>query len=546
MTRHRRRTERALGAALLVLAAACMDQGELFGPEPEPTGELPRLRLGASAYVLYDGDRVRVGVEGLEGRAGRVEVLVMDRAREVLWRSGGVTVADTAVLVPVSGLPARLYTDTALSLTATMEVAGERLYASDDSIAALARSDAALRPVRFYPGTAVALDAGRPQSLALDPSSGRLYFAARDRARVGVLDLAAGQEVGGVDVPTGPVALRFHGGRLGALIADGTELAVFDAGVTLSLVQRTLLPTLVLDVQTVRAAADSVSPARVDTLSAVVRPYARELAWGCRDAGCASPVAFTASRLSGAHPAEATAAMRRVGLASGSALAPLVVPAYQPGALPSDTLASRVRILAAQSSGADSVVFDRADRMRCPTATLGEGPFDVTRTGPAVLYAAVEGDLACGDGTRLVRIDQAASDDPRFNALARRNLLGEDRIGRVLEVRVAPDARLVLVRAEHGVHLLDAELRLRGTLQIAGPTAVAWVEGGEPGSAYFAVASAEGVALYNTDRRAVVIRFPLGPTRESLLAVWRSGQELAAAAAPLDRDGLVVARAPAP
>ncbi|HEX6369838.1 MAG TPA: hypothetical protein VF006_13045 [Longimicrobium sp.] len=542
----RRRTEGALCAALLLTATSCMDQGELFGPDPEPSGDAPRVRLGAPSYVLYEGDEVRVRVEGLDGRTGQAEVLVLDRAREVVWRSGRVAATDTLARVPVTGLPQQLFADTALSLSAVVEVGDVRVYAGDDTAAVLSRNQAALRPVRFYPGEVVALDAGRPQSFALDAATGRLYFAASDRARIGVIDLATRRETAGVDVPTGPVALRFLGGRLGALIADGTELAVFEAGPGLEFRERILLPTLVLDVQTLRVAADSASPAQVDTLSAVVRPYARGLAWGCPDAGCSSPVAFTASRLAGADPAKATAAMRRVVLGAGAPVAPVVVPGYQPGVLPSDTTPSRVRVFAARQSGADSLVFDRADRMRCPTAMLGGAAFDVAAGGPAVLYAAVEGELACGDGTRLMRIDQAASDDPRFSALARRNLLGEDRVGAVAEVRVSPDAQLVLVRAEDRVHLFDADLRLRATLEVADPTAVAWVEGGPVASLYFAVASAEGVALYDTVRRVVVTRFPLGPTRESLLAVWRTGQELVAAAGPLDRDGVVTARVPVP
>jgi hypothetical protein len=523
-----------------------MDQGELFGPDPEPPEDAPLVRLSAPAYVLYEGDLVAVRVEGLEGRTALAEVLVLDRGREVVWRSGRVAAADTLARVPMAGLPQRLFADTSLFLSAALEVEGVRVYAGDDTTAVLARGEAAIRPVRFYPGEVVGLDAGRPQSFALDAAAGRLYFAARDRARIGVIDLSTRREVAGVDVPTGPVALRFLGVRLGALIADGTELAVFEAEPGLTLRERILLPTLRLDVQTLRAAADSASPAQVDTLAAVVRPYARGLAWGCADAPCSSPVAFASSQLSGADLAKATAAVRRVGIAGSPSVVPVVVPGYQPGVLPSDTIASRVRIFAAGRDGTDSLVFDRADRMRCPTAMLGGGAFDVATQGPAVLYAAVEGELACGDGTRLMRVDGAASDDPRLSGLARRNLLGEDRIGAVSEVRVSPDAQMVLVRGEDRVHLFDADLRLRATIDIEDPTAVAWVEGGPAGSLYFAVAAAEGVALYDTVRRVVVTRFPLGPTRENLLAVWRSGEQLVAAAGPLDRDGVVTARVPVP
>ena len=77
--------------------------------------------------------------------------------------------------------------------------------------------------------------------------------------------------------------------------------------------------------------------------------------------------------------------MRRVGIAGSPSAAPVVVPGYQPGVLPSDTIPSRVRIFAARQSGTDSLVFDRADRMRCPTAMLGGAAFDVATEGPAVL-----------------------------------------------------------------------------------------------------------------------------------------------------------------
>ncbi len=187
----RRRTEVALCAVLLATGTSCMDQGELFGPDPEPPADAPRVRLGAAAYVLYEGDEVKVRVEGLGGRSGQAEVLVLDRSREVVWRSGRVAAADTLARVPVTGLPQRLFTDTALSLSAAVEVEGVRVYAGDDTAAVLSREEAALRPVRFHPGEVVALDAGRPQSFALDAATGRLYFAARDRARIGVIDLAA-------------------------------------------------------------------------------------------------------------------------------------------------------------------------------------------------------------------------------------------------------------------------------------------------------------------------------------------------------------------
>jgi hypothetical protein len=539
-----RRTERALRVGLLALAtASCMDQGDLFGPDPEPS-DGPLVRLSAASYDLHSGDRVTLRIEDLGDRSGTAELLVLDAHREVVWRSARVAVADTVVGVTITGLTEPLIAGSDLVLTASVEAAGVRVYASDDTAAVLTREHAAVRPVRFYPGEVVALDAGRPQSFTLDPATGRVFFAARDRARIGVLDLTGNREVAGTDVPSGPVSLRFVRGRLGALIADGTELAVFEAGAELTLRERILLPTLRLDVQTLRVAADSAAPAQVDTLDGTVRPYANAFAWGCGEAACLAPVAFAGSEVVGAEAGAGLSVMRRIGV-GGSRIEPVVVPGYQAGVLPTDTIPSRVRVFASGRGGVDSLVLDRPDRMSCPTLALGGAAFDVSRDAPAVLYVATPADDGCGDGTRLLRVDNAAADDPRLNPVARRNLLGEDRIGEVAEIRVSPDGQYVLVRASDRVHLFDAELRLRATIEMADPSAVAWMEG-DARSEYFAIASPAGVALYDTSRRLQVARVPLGATRENLLVVWRSGSNVFAATGPRDRDGIVTARVPFP
>lgn len=538
-----RTTERALLALALAGATGCIDQGALFGPGPETRDGAPRVRLPAARYTLFEGDRVALRLEALEGHA-RAELVVLDAAREVVWRSGPVQAADTVVGVPVGALLPRLLADTTLSLTAAVEAGGTRVWATDDTAAVLSRERAATRPVRFHAGRVVALDAGRPRSFALDPIGGRLYFAAPGRAVIGVVDLASGREEEGTAVPSGPVALRFHDGRLGALISGGTELAVFRVAPALTLSHRVLLPTLVLDVQTLRVAAEGDTPPQVDTLRATVRPYAAGLGWGCPDSECESPLAFASSGLAGPDPAAAGAVIRRVPLAA-TAAAPLVVPVFQPG-WAADTVPSRVRIFAATASGGDSLVHLTEDGLGCATTVLGHGVFDLSPARPGALYAGSADRPACGDGTRLTRIDDAASARPRLSALARRNQLGEDRIGRVLELRVSPDGLLVLVRTADAVHLLDADLRLRGTVEVPAASAVAWVEGPEPGSDHFAVASDRGVILYDAARRREAGRFPLGSTGEGLLVVWRTGGEMVAAAAPRDRDGLVIARIPEP
>lgn len=532
-----RKIDLRLRAPLLVLCvAACVDQGELFGPEPIGP-DAPRVRLTESSYVLYEGDLVSVRLQGWDAAVGgAVEVMVLGTDRQVLWRSPGVPATDTLIQIPVQDVPPALFEVDDLLLTAALELREGRVYASDDTIAVFTRDSAAVRSVKFYPGEVVALSAGSPQSFALDPASGRLYFAAGDRAQIGVISLAEARELQGLDVPTGPIDLRFTAGMLGALVAEGTELAVYDAREGLEAQGRSLLPTLRLEIET--AGADDGT--EVDTLRAAVRPYGRGIGWSCRDAACDGAVAFIASGISGTEAGEGTGVMRRVAVGAGDQVTPLVIPRFQKGLTPGDTIESRVRLWSAAETGADSAVFNAADRVRCGTLALGGTAFDLGPTG--ILYVATSG--GCGDGTRILRVDSAVSDNPRINALAQRNLAGEDRIGAATELRVSPDGRFVLVRTDDQVHVLDADLRLRGSVPVTGPTAIAWVEAIT--SSLFAVASDDGVAVYDSDRRAIVARFPLGPTRERLLVVWRHGAELIAAAAPRDRSGVVAARVPYP
>jgi hypothetical protein len=535
-------TERVVRAAMLVLVAgACIDQGVLFEPGTDSADDAPRLRLDQASYTLYAGDQVSVRVQGWEpGLDGQAEILVLDIERTVVWRSPQVQVSDTVVSIPVDGFPPALYADDELVLTASMELDAGRIYATDDTSAVVAREDAAVRPVRFFRGDVVALTGGSPLSFALDAAGGRLFFAAGERAQIGVIDLALGRELRSLDVPTGPIALRFFRGSLGALVADGTELVVFDGQADI-VRHRVLLPTLFLEGQTRRAGADG--SVDVDTLSAAVRPYGVGLAWACGDSECSSSVALSSSQVIG-EGTDASGVMRTI-FPGGNGPAPLVLPEFQAGVLPADSVASRIRVWAADHTGSDSLVVDYDDRALCAIVGLGSSAFDVMPGGD-VLYVAAPGDPPCGDGTRLMRVDYATSASPRLNALARRNLLGEDRIDAVTELRVSPDGEFVLARSDDRVHLLDADLRLRATIPVSAPTAIAWVESGVESSGFFAIAAADGVALYDTERRVVVARFPLGPTRDALLAVWRSGDELVAVAAPRGRDGVVAARVPAP
>ena len=150
---------------------------------------------------------------------------------------------------------------------------------------------------------------------------------------------------------------------------------------------------------------------------------------------------------------------------------------------------------------------------------------------------------SCGEGSKLLRIDDAGAWSPDLSMIAVRNMTGENRISEVRQLVASPDGKRVLARTADAVHVLDADLRLRGTLQVKGAVAVAWVEGTGEDMPLFGIAHAAGVTVYEPVRMTARATLHMGEVNPDLLVMYlaESG-EVVAAATPAGRAGIAMAR----
>lgn len=534
-----RRTEPALLLALL-LAAGCVDQGELFGPDRGVEGEAaPRLALAAGSHTLYEGDRVLLRPDRVPAAGAKAELLVLDGSGAVVWRSDPVQVQHDEVAIEVRGLPATLYGAEGLSVTASLiDARGARTFASDDTAAATVLASAARREARFWAGRVTAEEVGAPQSVALDAARGRLFFASADRYSVGAVDLESGAvEPALLSVSSGPVALSVGAGRLGALTEGGIRLVLWDLASLASRGSR-IMPPAKLHMVWAKTPPDSAGKQEWESRTFGVRPYAGGLALGCADPTCSVPMGYAPSAAFG--PGAGPGVLRRLPLLGGE-LSPLVVPEFH-YTHPVDTVPARVWTVVPDAAGGDSVAAYTDYGSRCLSLAIGAGVVATSARPGAPLYVAHDAPQeVCGGGTRLMRLDGADTATPRLSSMAQWNQHGENRIGRIHEIRVSPDAAWVLVRGDEWVYLLDAELRLRGRIPEEGPTAIAWVEG-RAGAPRFGVAGPGGVSVYEAERMTRVGRMPVGPVRSGRMVLRRDADGVTLAAVPGGRPGIVLAR----
>jgi hypothetical protein len=522
-----------VAAASLLAATACMDRPALF--EPGETGEGVRVTLPAGELAVYERDTVRIAVEGDLNGGMRAQLLILDGARAVLWRSADVPVREGQATLPVEGVPAAVERGAPLLLTAVLlDAAGNRLYASDDSAAATL-AKAAVRTVRVYAGRRIRVAGSTtPIDLAGAPERALAFFPLPEEGMVGVLDLSADGEVSGyVPVAARPERVAYRAGLLAILGAGGGEVTwVRPEGDEWSTVRRLALPALELELDTLTSAA--------------VRPTARALALGCGEATCTDPYALLPSGvqvLDGSVPdPTGGGALRVVSAAAegsaGAAVPSLVLPGYS-DAVRADTSVTAA-VFAPVAAGRE-LVQRRDGASMCLATALGDVLVAAGRDG--VVYAAADGvQPVCGPGTGIVRIEEAAAPAARLSSLAIRNTLAEDRIARIADLQLSDDGRSLLVLGDESVTVLDPFLRVRGTLPVPGARSVSWLRGSEKHR--FAVADADGVSVYDALRLTRIARIPFGPTAGPMVYLTRaSGTDVIAAAIP---GGFVVAPVPGP
>jgi hypothetical protein len=518
-------------AAVLVLATGCVDRPRLFEPVDPPA---INMALPQGEIQVHERDSVRVAVTG-QGTSLRAQLLLLDSAGSVLWRSALVPVTGGTADVPVEEVPATVERGRTVFMTGVVaDGDGARYYASDDTVAAPRLSDAARRAARIWAGQRVrTADGTTPSDLTVDADRGRAYFPIPSSSAVGVLDLTgAGAILGSLDTGFRPGRVAYRAGVLAVLGESGGELALLRIGQEPHR-ESTLLPALELELDT--------------TFLGAVRPTARGLAVGCRDGACTDPLALVPSALQvieGSVGEPAAASVLRlvtVGDVDQPGIPALVLPGFA-SVIRGDTSAAARVYTPRTPDGNRAEVLRRDDASVCLATSIGGGVLAAGAPGVAYVVSPSAGAPVCGPGTGIIRLDGVGTSGVSVSALAIRNTMADDRIAGVTDLQVDDSGVAVIARAADAVLVLDSYLRVRGSVPAPDARAVAWLRGATGTAERFAVADAEGVTIYDAQRLTVVHRLPLGPTQGPLVFLARANGERVVAAPTA--GGFVVASVP--
>jgi hypothetical protein len=511
--------------AAVLLGAGCTDQPALFPGIPD---RAPRVVLPAGEIALYEEDSIVLEVSGDGGV--RAQLLILDDAGAVAWRSQEASVQGTVAAVEVSGLGNSVPRGAVMRLTAAVMTSdGERYYASDDTLAVRTLSQSATRALRVYSGRRVRVWSGG--QVAADmvgaPDLGVAYYASPAEGRIGILDLnGPGRLLAGTAATT-PARLAYAGGIVAAMSADGGELAFMRALPDgLQPLRRTLLPALEIEADT--------------SFLAAARPAGWALGFACAP-GCDTPVAVVTSGLvplkGAAGPAPGV--VRLIPALDSETPQRVVLPAYE-AAVRGDSAIGVAVFTPAAPDGARRLLQHRTGVSRCLSTWL---PDVVALSADGRLYAGSgAASPACGPGTRIVRVDTVHSAAPAVSALGVRNTLAESRLGRLVELQLSDDGTRLLVRSDSVLAITDGDLRVLSTLQATGVTAAAWLRG-PLAPARIAVADDAGITIYDPDRMLRLADIQVGPTRGPI--VFLNRVDGVVVAAPI-AGGFVVARVSVP
>jgi hypothetical protein len=534
---------------LLALAlAACVDQPGLFDAETPGTvtAASPLLRLGTDTLALREGDRLAFPVDARGETGLQGEILLVDSARAVLWRSGATGLVRDSVSVAFAGLPPAVARGRRVFVTgALIDGRGRRVYATLDTTAAASLSGAALQPTIVYEGRLLPVD-GRVVSLAAARDLGRVYYADQVGGRIGSVDLERLAALGSFPVGAQPEALAYLRGRLGVLSDNGVEVAAFDVAGGDRLLSKSILPPLLAYILVPTGTPDSLGNRGFDRYRYAVRPYARNLTLACAgaDTGCPEVAAFGSSEMIDPQRGSQGVGLREISFAGRGAHPFLAMPVFNLATIAQDSFPAQISVVDVTTPrGNDTLVFNGSDLGRCATLSSGGTAVAASPRPNGSVYVGIDRAGDCKFDVRMLRIDNPDGVRSAVSPLAFRNQLGENRIDEVRAIDVSDDGARVLVLDRDRVHVLDDALRLRASLPLPGVQAAGWLR--EDGASRFAVVTDDAVEVYGAADLVRQGRIVLGRL-SGLVAFARVNGETVLAVVPRDRRGVLVARIPLP
>jgi hypothetical protein len=538
----------AAGALALALAA-CVDQPDFIGPGTGATvsANAPLLRLTADTLALREGDRLTFPVDTRGAATVQAEILLVDSARSILWRSGVSGQLRDSVVVAFTGLPESVARGRRVFLSgALIDAQGKRFYATRDTIPAVSLDKAALQPTIVYEGRLLNVE-GRVVALAAARDLGKVYFADNTKGTIGVVDLATLSLSGTFAVGAHPDALAYMRGRLGVLSENGVEVAAFDVAAGNRFLGKTLMPPLLAVLTAPVGKPDADGNQQYEGYRYRIRPYAKNLALVCAGgAGCPSVAAFGSSEMFDPDEGSFGTGLRELAFAGRTAPPFFAAPRFNLATIAKDSFPATYQLLDASIPvGRDSLVYQAADIGRCGMLNTGGVAIAGSPYADGSVYVGLDGKATdCKLPVPLVRVDNPDDPMPTVSALAFRNLLGEDRIKETRALDVSEDGSRVLVLDRDQVHILDDALRVRAFLAVPGVQAAAWLR--ENGLvSRFAVVTEDAVEIYGTVDLVRQGRIVLGKLA-GLAAFARVNGETVVVVVPRDAKGVLVARIPLP
>lgn len=584
--------------AAVALAAACGDYGSITDVRPPDAiandTVFPEIRLEAVSGNLEEGSVLSATVTD-DNRVNVAVAFVLNSERKILWRSDTVKVErDSAVVrFPLDGLPANFPFGREVLFTVwARDAAGNARYAggvAGDSVATRVLNpkpgyqwDEHLERCRKDDGqfaedyycwetkwtvspSQVALTLAEADVQPFSVAFGRTFslgegvsfggMAYDNLERMIYLTVPSRNEVRGLSIEKMELAdWQIRVGSKPGLVAFqrydwGVKpvLAVFNAGGTdVSIVdlsphgaggkERWRLP-----IPIIRVAIDG------DTMN--VRAAATSLLIHCTNAFCRDPLLYIGSP---SVSSESRIATRTLAIADVDPNANFSVfaPEYRPGVITADAEISIEAWAVDPYSGTSTRILEPMTASRCGTLAIGTTKLAAPERFGGDLFLIEDGDAqgACGGSGRVLRFSRDDFGRYYISAPGITNFDFDPVLAGVEQVAANADGSLVLLRAGNQVFVTTGDLRRLGTVDVNGATAIAFLEGQTDGPSYldggalFAVATNEGVHIFEAAHFSEVAYYPTASAFGSELLFLRTGErgELSLFGLTRNGEGLLV------